>query len=392
MKNFKLAAVLLLFVTAMSLAWVKIASAQTFRTGGNISVGQAEQIDSTLFVAGRNIDINSEVFGDIFCAGQTINIAGTVHGDVICAGQTVNVSGKVDGDVRLAGQTVTLSARVAGNATVAGQTFTLNSTGKIDGDLTVGSADATINGAVGRDIAAGSSNLTISGNVGRNVQGNVNNLTLNSGANVQGNVDYTSSNDLKQASGAQVEGKVTRTTPKKPATSKRGAVFGFGVVWFFYLFFAMLLTALALALLFPRALHAVTDQALPRPWKPLLTGFLASIAMPFVFVLLAISVVGIPLTIILGMLWIVTWLLSGPVFGYYLGRLILRDTKNPLLIMLVGATALLVLYFIPILGFFTLLAASWTGIGMILLEAFARTPKPQYSLPATNSASNNRRK
>jgi cytoskeletal protein CcmA (bactofilin family) len=390
MKNIKLVAVLLILVTAMSLAWVKIASAQTFRSGSNITIGQAEQIDSTLFVAGRNIDINSEVFGDVFCAGQTVNINASVHGDIICAAQTINVSGKVDGDVRLAGQTVTVSAQIAGNGTIGGQSFTLNSNGTIDGDLTVGSADATVNGAVGRDIVAGSSNLTISSSVGRNVKGNVNNLNLTSGAKVQGNIDYTSNNDLNRASGAQIEGEVTRTTPKQPAASKRGAVFGFGVVWFLYLFFAMLLTAMALALLFPRVLHTITNQAIPKPWKALLTGFLASIAMPFVLLLLAISIIGIPLAFIVGLLWLVVFLLSGPIFGYYLGRLILRDSNNSLLIMLVGASVLLVLYFIPILGFFVLLAASWIGIGMILLEAFKRTPKPQYTIATTNT--NNRRK
>lgn len=373
------------FAIVLLLAWGQTALAQSFQTGDNINTGQNQQINQTLFLAGRNIDVNSEVFGDVFCAGMNITVSGTVHGDVICAGQTVNVSGTVDGDVRLAGQTVTLSANVSGNATVGGQSFTLTSQGKVGGDLSSGSSDANINGAVGRDLAVGGQNVVLASSVGGNVQASTTNLDLTSTANVAGNIQYTSANELSQASGAVVKGEITRTEPKQTSTPKRGAVFGFAIGWFVYWFLAMLFAAMALALLFPRALQHITDQAMPQPWKALLVGAVAGLLAPALIVLLAITVIGIPLAILAALLWLVALLLSGPVFGYYLGRLILRDSRQPLLIMLAGASLLIVWYFLPILGFLGLIAAVWFGTGMILLEAFRRTPKPVYDLSKSKS-------
>lgn len=363
--------------------FVGVSNAHSFRTGDNITVSQGERIDDTLFVAGRNIDINSTVIGDIFCAGQTITISGNVEGDVICAGQTVRVSGKVDGDVRLAGQTVSISADVGGNATVAAQTFTLDSEGSVGRDLSVGSQDSAINGQVGRDLAVGSGSVVVDGGIGRDIKGNVADIRLGSSAKVGGNIDYTSANDIQRDNGSQVSGTVTRTDPpKNESSSKNGAIFGFGIGWFLYWLAAMLIVAMVLVLLLPRMFMRLSDRAMPRPWKALLTGLVAGLVAPVVIVILLMSVIGIPLAIIAGLAWLLVVFLSGPVTAFYIGRLVVKDTNNALLYMLVGAIILLVLYFIPILGFLALLFAFWTGTGMILLEIFGKTPRPAYATDA----------
>jgi hypothetical protein len=130
--------------------------------------------------------------------------------------------------------------------------------------------------------------------------------------------------------------------------------------------------------LFPRLFQNVTDQAARRPWIALLTGFVASFAVPIIIVLLAVTVIGIPLALFVGLLWLVAEFLSGPLFAYYLGRLILRRSRQPVLIMLVGSILLTILYFIPFLGILAILAAVWFGTGMLLLEVFSRTPRPVY--------------
>ncbi len=362
MKKYKLLVGSALLLALSLVGYVGLAQAHSVKTGDSVVVGKDEKIDNTLYTAGNNINVDSEVIGDVFCAGQTININGTVEGDIRAAGQDVTVNGTVEG-----------------NATIAAQAFTLTSSGKIGGDVTLGSADGTFNGSVGRDITAGGGTLTIASQVGRDITGTFENLKLTSSARVQGSIDYTSNNQLQKLSGAVVTGKVTQTVPEQ-TSSKRGAVFGFSVGWFLYWFLAMLVTALVLTLLFPRLFQTVTDQGMPRPWEALLTGFVASIAVPVLLVILAITAVGIPLALILGLMWAIVAMLSGPVFGYYIGRHVLRGSRRPILIMLSGASLLLVLYFIPVVGFIALLAAFWIGTGMLLLELFRRTPRPAYTL------------
>ncbi len=364
----------------LALGLMGAATAHSFHTGTNVVLGQGEAIHQTVFAAGSTVDISREVYGDVFCAGQNVTVSATVHGDVLCAGQTVHVTGKIEGNVRLAGQTVTLGADVSGNATIGGQTFTLESTSKIGGDLTLGSATASLNGAVGRDVLVGGSNVTISSTVGRNVKGSVETLLLTASARVAGNVDYTSKNLISAAEGSVVGGAVTRTEPPQQAKDKHFAVLGFGIAWFVYWFFASLLIALAFALLFPRVLHSVSGKAIKHPVKSALVGLLACATVPVIIVILFFTLVGIPLGLLLSLLWLVVLLLSWPFTAFYLGRLLMRKAKNSLLIMLVGASVLLVALFLPIIGMLVAFATVLLGTGMFLLEVMQRTPKPEYSI------------
>ncbi len=387
-RKYKILLSAVVLVTISFAGYAGLTNAHSFRSGTNVVADKQERIDHSLFAAGNTINISSEVFGDVFCAGQTVTISGTVHGDVICAGQTLTVNGTVNGDVRLAGQSITVGGTVSGNATIGGQSFMLSSGAKIGGDVTLGSSDGTFSGSVGRDIAAGGGSILIANSVGRDIKGNIENLELGGGARVQGNIEFRSNNEIKKASEALVGGKITRSEAPRESKSEGSFVNG----WFIYLFLAMLVTSMVLVLLFPRMLQRVTDRGLPRPWKALLVGLLAGLVVPVILIGLALTLVGIPLAILIGLSWLVVMILSGPIFGYYLGRLILRGSVQPLVIMLAGATVLLLTYFIPIIGFLAILIAFWGGAGMLLLELFHRTPRPAYNLSEVAVKTTSRKK
>ncbi|HSX29743.1 MAG TPA: hypothetical protein VLE73_04255 [Candidatus Saccharimonadales bacterium] len=367
-------------ITAFALLGAaRMASAYSIHTGDAVNVSGNKVVQDTVYAAGSTVNIASEVYGDVFCAGQTVTITGTVHGDVICAGQTITITGHVTGDVRLAGQNVTVSAPVTGNATLAGQTFVLSSSGSIGGDATVGSSSSTLRGPIGRDLVVGGGTVVIDSSVGRDIKAQAQSMELASGAHVGGSISLVSQQDVKKDKGAVVVGKISRTEPThEQARSKHGAVFGFGFGWFVYWLVALLVMTLALTLLFPRLFVGVSAHAIPRPWKALLVGFVASLVVPIIVLLSLVSIVGIPLAIVVACLWLAALLVSGPLFGFYLGRLILRGPSSPLLIALVGVGALVILYFIPIIGALTLAASTWIGTGMLLLHIFRSTPKPAY--------------
>ncbi len=354
--------------------------AQSFHTGDNVIFSKDKKIDQTVYAAGRNIDIASEISGDLFCGGQTVTISGTVHGDVICAGQTLNVTGKVDGDVRLAGQTVNLDGMVNGNASIGGQTFNLGSKAKIMGDASIGSSASALNGTIGRDLAVGSESITVNNLIGRDIKASVGKIELTDQAQVKGSIDYTSSNELIKSSGAQIGGKVSQTLPKQESRPKNGAAFGMVLGWIIYLLVALSIVSMTLALLYPALLPRVTNRAFPRPFKAFFTGFIFNLVAPAIIGLTAITVIGVPLAVILAIGWILVLSLSGPFAGYYLGRLVLRGNQNVPAIMFGGGTLLLLTYFIPFIGMIALIFAASIGTGMILLELEASTPRPVYNI------------
>jgi len=369
MKYIKIVTLTLGLVILSGLVFVGVANAQSFKSGDTISVPASETINGMLFATGSNIDIAGTVNGDVYCAGQTINISGTVNGDVICAGQTVNVSGKIDGSLRLAGQTVTLSGTIGNSATIATQDLTIDKNAVITRDLLGGSQNVTVNGSIGRDFVSGTRSLTVYGTVGRDVRGGLDTLTVGSTGVIGGNVDYYGTKDPVVTTGGKITGTITRTTPKKQQFTDYSPV-AFAIGWFIYSFIAMLALALVMVGLFPRVLEKSAAETMKKPGKAALVGALAIILTPVFIVMLFMTVIGAPLAILTILTWIVIMILSTPFAAFLLGRALLRDAKQkPIVVMLLGASILIVSYFIPIIGFITLIAAYLFGVGMILVQS-----------------------
>jgi hypothetical protein len=356
-------------VILSTLAFVGIANAQSFKTGGTITVATNETVDGMLFAGGSSIDIAGKVNGDVYCAGQTINISGTINGDVICAGQAITISGIVDGSVRLAGQSITLSGTVGNSATVGTQNLTIGNEGAIGLDLLGGSQNTTVNGEIKRDFVAGANSLTINGKIGRNIKGGIETLTVGSSGNIGGNVEYTGTNDPTIASGGKIVGTANRTAPKQQTKTNRFTPMVFTFGWFIYAFIAMAVLATILVSLFSRVFQESYLNTLKAPGQTALVGLGAMILTPALIIILLISFIGMPLAVLILLIWSIIMILSGPFVGYTLGRLIIKDPKQPVWIMIVGTGVLTVTYFIPIIGFITMFATHIFGVGMILTQS-----------------------
>jgi hypothetical protein len=369
MNYIKVITLSLSLVILSALAFVGVANAQSFKTGNTITVAANETIEGMLFAGGSNIDIAGIVNGDVYCGGQTITISGTVNGDVICAGQTITINGTVGGSVRLAGQSVSLGGTIGNSATVGTQNLTIDSNGVIGRDLLGGSQNITINGQVKRDVVAGSNSLTVNGKINRNIKGGLETLTVGSVGSIGGNVDYIGTSDPNVISGGKIVGTITRTAPKTQPKATIYAPMVFTIGWFIYSFIAMIVLALVLVSLLPRAFQESSSIALKTPWQTAFVGFGAIILTPALIVILLITVLGIPLAILISLIWFIVMILSGPFAGYMLGRLIMRDSKQPVWIILTGVSILAITYFIPIIGFITMLTAYIFGTGMILMQS-----------------------
>lgn len=373
-------------LTALPLVgFAGVAHAQSFRTGTNTVVSSSETVDGTLFISGRSVEIAGTVNGDVFVAGQTVTVSGTVTGDVLGAGQTVRVSGRVDGDVRVAGQTVTIGATVGRNLSAAGQAVTVEGGGRVEGDASLAGTDVVINGSVGRDVMLGTNTATLNGRVGRNIQAGTDQLALGNEADIGGDVTYTSKRTVTRSSGAQVAGKVTRSEPAGKRESKQAE--GFAWAFVLWLLTSMLLLAVVLVLLLPRLFQQATTDAVRNLGWVFLTGFVASLVLPIVIIGLMFTVIGIPLALLMLLVWLVLLMLSGPFAAYLLGYSILRNrTDNAIWYILTGGVILLLVYLIPVLGFLVLLVAHWFGLGMQLWQ-LRHVPKPRYHMVEAEATS-----
>ncbi|MEP7205136.1 MAG: hypothetical protein ABI716_03005, partial [Candidatus Saccharibacteria bacterium] len=307
-----------------------------------------------------------------------------VEGDVFCAGQTINLSGKIEGSARLAGQNVTLSGTVERGAAVAAQTLVVEKNSTILRDLAGAAQTVTIDGLIVRDFALAASNATISGQIGRDVTGEIKVLTIGSTGRIGGNLNYTSDTNPVISSGGQVVGKVTRAVPAHRQNQANTNSFAVAFWSLVYAFVAMLVAALALVLLVPRVFQRLSSTALSSPGRVGLTGLVGVVVVPSLIVLLFISAIGLPLAVLALLMWCLVVLLSGPFVAYTLGRLILKNQQKPILIMLAGASLLLIISFIPIIGLFVGLASYVFGTGMLLDESIRRLSSPVKKVTSPN--------
>ncbi len=374
MRRIKLITLSLGLVLLSTLVFVGAANAQGFKSGDTITVAKTETVDSMLFAAGNNIDIAGTVNGDVYCAGSTVNISGTVKGDVFCGGATITIGGTVEGSVRLVGQSITINGQVGHNASVGARDLTIGGESVIGQDLLGGSDNITINGQVKRDVTAGSKNLTINGQVGRDIDGSLVDMTVGAGGKVAGNVNYISKNEITINGGGSIAGAINRTTPSEDRSVNTYAPIAFSVVAFIYMLAAFLIISVIVVALIPRILNEAATSAIKKPGKTAAIGLGIAVLAPVVIIGLAITFVGLPLALLVLVTYITVTMLSASFASYALGRRLIAGNK-PYQAIIAGTSLLAVSYFVPIIGFVTLIATHVFGIGMIAIQSkklFAR--------------------
>lgn len=380
MKNKFLAVIVSIFSIGVLFAGGAAALGQTEYNNQDkdANLEKAKVVDGAYYSTGQTVTIAGTVKGDVYCAGRDIVVSGTIEGDVLCAGQNVRISGTVNGDVRVAAQAVTIDGIIQKSVSIMTEKIDITKSAKIGQDLNGLARVGTIDGNVQRDIALNIETLTIVGSVGRNLQAQVDNLTVSDGASIAGLVDYRGKSEASIAEGTiKGEMKYTKLTDEDINRQSTSAA----ISMILYLLLAFLIMSLVLILVAPRTINAVAATGQKRLGTSIAAGVALIFAVPLVGVLVGITIVGIPLAIFIALGWTVICLLAGPVFAYYLGRVILRGrTKNVVARMFVGVAVLVVLFCIPILNIITWIAVLVAGTGMIGLHLFSHQKKPTYSI------------
>jgi cytoskeletal protein CcmA (bactofilin family) len=367
---------------ALVLAQPPAAMAAETRGGDEITVGPNEIIDDDLYAFGQNVTILGQVTGSVIAGGNTVTIGGEIGGDVMAAGSTVMVDGPVHGSIRAAGQSVQLRNQVDGDLLATGNSISVVGGGAVGRDLLAAGTGVTIAGPVGRDVNASGQEVRISNAVGGDVTSTATNLHLDSTAQVDGNIAYTSPNEAEVASGATVSGTIVRSEPanqtEAPATALARDWFR-GVV-------GLAVLGLVLLALFPRAASRNTAMLRQSPWKSLGLGAAVLILTP----ILAAVVFGLGL-------WVGGWWLGLLLLGTYLvwlalGYLVSAATLGgglltrvrgvrglPIWSLLLGLLILAALQLIPFVGGLVALTAAVFGSGALLLTISSARNEPRWT-------------
>ena len=207
---FMVVSFLLLFLFATPLL------AFTSKSGEGISI--TKSIKDDVYSFGGTINVESDIEGDFVSAGGKIQIDGNISQDLIAAGGYLTINGDVGDDARIAGGTITINGNIADDLIASGGQIAIGQNTKIGGDLLVSGGTIDIDGEVAGEVHGSGGTINISGKVDGGIYiDSVGSLIIADGAEIAGDLIYTSSNKADISEGATVGGEIKPTITEKAA-------------------------------------------------------------------------------------------------------------------------------------------------------------------------------
>jgi len=313
---------------------------------GTVKVAEGESIDDTVFLAGKTAIVAGVVDGDVFAAAERVEVTGTVRGNVYSAGETVTIAGEVSGNVHAAGKNVEVDTKIGGSGFLAGRNVIVTEGSNLARGGYFAGESVRSKGRVGRDLLFAAETMEVSGSVERSVRGYGSQVAVSSTGSVGGDLHVTvpSKDAVEVDDGASVGGDtIVDIEEQEERRAFLYPGFYFGVL---AKALAMLLMGLVLVTLFPSLLPP-TPESSKEVLRDMGLGFVALIATPVVMLIIAVTVIGIPVSMVLGMVYAVLVFLSTLVVAYFAAQR-LPAPNNRRLVLNTGATLLVILFVVAI--------------------------------------------
>jgi uncharacterized RDD family membrane protein YckC len=240
-------------------------------------------------------------------------------------------------------------------------------------------------GTVGNSAVAVLGNVYIDSKVGDSVVAVLGNIELGPHADVGGDLS-TIGGTLTKDPGAQIHGDVStvqlpaafgggqwiRTWVNHCLMLGRPLAFTPGLGWAWSLALGFLVFYLLFALLFHRGVDRCVATLETHPGTVTLTALITLLLLPVLFVLLCVTIIGIPLIPFLALGWWLAGLFGKCVMLAWIGRRLItlfgrREPVPAVLAVLVGGAIVLLLYTVPVVGFITYKLLGLLGRGAVLV-------------------------
>jgi cytoskeletal protein CcmA (bactofilin family) len=360
-------------------------------TGDMVNVPPGK-ITGPLFVSGNFIVIDADVDGDVFAAGQDITINGNINGDLLGAARTIRINGNISGNARCAISDLDISGEIGKSLTAAAAQVRLNEDSVIGGDALVFAGTATFSGLLGRQAMGSGGTIRINGPVGGSAYfWNVDKLSIGQAASVNGNLTYGSPNEAEISPGAKITGTTKWDLVKKPAAEPQVRHKGFNWSGVVYMFIAGLLVWGVLALICPRIWGKFSENIIQKPGSALGWGALALLVAPMAALLLFITAIGIPLSMLLITVYTVILCTSKIILGDAGGRYLAKHfgwegRVHSIWPFMISFAALILLCKIPVAGVFISLVVAALALGGVVLVIYRGRQHTDVAPPAAVAA------
>lgn len=348
-----------------------------------VGVEAKEVINADYVGVGETVVISGTVNGDAYALGGQVVVDGQINGDLLVIGGNLTLNGLVTGNVRAMGGQITYGGSVGRNLSSLGGNLDVTSAAKITGNVLLAGGNLTLASPLPKDVKVAAGNLTLLNTIGGNVAAAIGQMTLTAKAKINGNLTYSSDADLSLAPGATIAGQIVKKTvppvvglSSGPDTIKAEVDKSLNQVMSkgrALAFLAALLSGLLIIYLLPNFAYTAITSLENRPWQALFTGLISVFIVPLIAFVLLLSVVGIPLSVLLLIMWGINFYFSQVVFGYWLGARMLNRLGrigDHAVTLFIGMGTMYVLSGMAVIGPIFILASLFWGMGTIMLTTW----------------------
>lgn len=324
---------------------------------------------SDLWQTQQTINIVEEIEGEAILIGKSITVEKDIKRDLLAAGRQIIISAPVAQDARIAGERVLLNSQINGNATILAGEVILGKIGEVQGNIRVWASKLDLSGKVSGDIVFRGDTLNISGQIDGNADfGEIASLIINEGARINGDLKYQAKKPFDIPDNV-VLGKIDY----KPLESAGRSIWRhINLFWQMVWFFAALAVGLILINFFGSRIKQINILMVKKPGKSLLLGLIFAFILPIISVLLFITLIGIPLGMIIFVLWVLLLYAAPILTSVILGKLVVnslfKDKKrlkqmSMVWFMVIGLLCLKLMFLIPWIGGSIKILTVFWGLG-----------------------------
>ena len=282
-----------------------------------IVISTYEMIDHDYFAYSRYVEISGTVKGDVYLFGGEVIINDTIEGNLFVFSGTVRVNGHINRDAYLFGGEIIISGEIKGNVTALAGRIELAPSAKIGKNAFLLAGHVNLEGLIWGSVHIYASYLHFSGRVNQDMLAHVGAMYVERKAWIGGMLNYWSGEKAFISPEAQVIGEVTYH-PSFIFSLLHGKFLkhfkiGSKLVTLMMNFLYTFVIALILMRYFPERITRSTEALRSKPFQVLVAGMTLVILLPLIFLLLLITILGIPFALTL---------LAVNVIGFYTAKIL----------------------------------------------------------------------
>ncbi len=277
--------------------------------------------------SGRSFDFAGIRSNASHAAAGVVSCPGEIANDLWAIGRDVRLGGSVGDHARIVGfESVTVDGRVGNTFVAMSDIIRIGADSDLQEDAYLMAKEAYLAGSVSGRVVIVARKVTLGGAVGGDVSVTAEDIVVMPHTRIGGNLRYASSTELVLDQSVELGGELERTADESEGEESGGS----GA---FMVQIGLYLGALLAGVLFtgacPRATREAAERIRASHLKCLLAGYVTFCLVPMLALVAAITIVGIPVALMLGLCSVVAIYVSKVVVALTVGRWIIRREWEP---------------------------------------------------------------